>query len=137
MNQLNVKKGDLVLIVLLLVVAAIVYGVYQLSQASQKTAPMGQATAQIQLDGKLYKTVKLTKEPYTFRVESERGYDVLRVRDYGIEVINSDCPQKICFTFGLITKPYQQIICLPMRMYISIKTDTPQPQDNELDAIVS
>ncbi|WCF10965.1 NusG domain II-containing protein [Paenibacillus thiaminolyticus] len=135
LNLIKLKTGDYILISILLLVAVMIYGVYAL-QPFHEEMPAGEAHAQIQVDGEIYQTVKLTKETQWIEIRTDRGYDVLRVRDYGIEVVESDCPQKICFTFGHITKKNEAIICLPLRMYITIISDTPSHPD-ELDAIVS
>ncbi|WII34994.1 NusG domain II-containing protein [Paenibacillus thiaminolyticus] len=135
LNLIKLKTGDYILISTLLLVAVMIYGVYAL-QPFHEEMPAGEAHAQIQVDGEIYQTVKLTKETQWIEIRTDRGYDVLRVRDYGIEVVESDCPQKICFTFGHITKKNEAIICLPLRMYITIISDTPSHPD-ELDAIVS
>lgn len=137
MKQLKLKKGDCVLISLALIVAAIIYVAYALNQPADEVA-QGESYAQIQLDGEIYKTVKLTKETQMIEIRTDRGYDILRVRDYGIEVVESDCPDKICFTYGLITKPNEEIICLPLHMLITIVSDGPSdPDPDELDAITS
>ncbi|WP_232697375.1 NusG domain II-containing protein [Brevibacillus daliensis] len=135
MNQLKLKKGDFILIIILLIVATLIYVGFMINRASIDKISAGESYAHIQVDGEIYQTVKLTKETQWIEIQTSNGYDLLRVRDYGIEVVESDCPQKICFTFGHITKLSEEIICLPLRMYITIISDI--PIDNELDAIVS
>ncbi|MGZ9585178.1 NusG domain II-containing protein [Paenibacillus marinisediminis] len=132
---MKLKKGDYILISTVLFVAAIIYGIYALQPAPEEI-PSGEAYAQIQVDGEIYQNVKLTQETQWIEINTNRGYDLLRVRDYGIEVVESDCPEKICFSYGHITKPNEEIICLPLRMYITIVSDTPSDEDG-LDAIVS
>ncbi|WP_019638900.1 NusG domain II-containing protein [Paenibacillus fonticola] len=131
----KIQKGDYALILALLLIAAIMYG-YNLLRPMHEQIMPGEAYAQIQVDGEIYQTVKLTKETQWIEIKTDRGYDRLRVRDYGIEVVESDCPEKICFTFGHITQSREVIICLPLRMYITIIRDAPSGED-ELDAIVS
>lgn len=83
------------------------------------------------------KKVKLTNETQIIKVKTERGYDILKVRDTGIEVIESDYPQKVCFSFGLISKPSELIICLPLRMIVEVESNTPQSiSDGDVDAIL-
>lgn len=122
------------MISILLLVAAVMYGIYAVLPSSAEISP-NEAYAQIQVDGEIYKTVKLTKETQWIEIKTNRGYDLLRIRDFGIEVVESDCPEKICFTFGHITKSNEVIICLPLRMSITIISDTPSDAD-EVDAII-
>ncbi|WP_152394255.1 NusG domain II-containing protein [Paenibacillus guangzhouensis] len=93
LNQIKFKKGDVIFISILLIVAAIIYGICTL-QLFPEEISQGETYAQIQLDGKVHKTVKLTEETQWIEIHTNRGYDLLRVRDYGIEVVESDCPEK-------------------------------------------
>lgn len=128
------KKGDCILISVILLVAAIMYGINAFQASSAEISP-GEAYAQIQVDGEITKKVKLTKETQWIEIKTDRGYDLLRIRDFGIEVVESDCPEKICYTFGHIKKSNEVIVCLPLRMYITIISDTPSDAD-EVDAII-
>lgn len=134
LNTMKFKKGDYILIAVLLVVAVAIHGFYAF-QKSPEEIPRGETYAQIKVNGEIYQTVKLTQETQMIKIRTKRGYDLLRVRDFGIEVVESDCPEKICFTFGHIRKSNEEIICLPLRMHITIVGG--EPSDDELDAIVS
>ncbi|MEK4511050.1 NusG domain II-containing protein [Paenibacillus anaericanus] len=128
------KKGDIVLIAVILLFALIFMGIRWLQDTDQSYIN-GNYSATIKIDNEIYKTVELTTETQYVEIRNDRGYDILKIRDNGIEVVESDCPQKICFTFGLITKPRETIICIPMRMVIEIN-GTPVDTDNEIDVIV-
>ncbi|NWL88445.1 hypothetical protein DMN77_12700 [Paenibacillus sp. 79R4] len=130
------KQGDLVLIAVILSIALLILGARWVLGSSEATVnPTGNYHATIKVDNKIYKTVELTAETQYVEVQTSRGYDRLKIHDYGIEVIESDCPQKICFTFGQITKPGDVIICLPLRMIIEIGGQAPDSQ-TEIDAEV-
>ncbi|MNO30709.1 hypothetical protein D3C76_206540 [compost metagenome] len=133
MIEHKLKKGDLILIALILFLALILWGGRSL--LDRQNVINGNSIATINVDGEVYKTVELTKETQYLEIRTERGYDILKIHDNGIEVVESDCPQKICFTFGFIQKPSETIICIPLRMYIEIKGD-PGPANHEVDAIV-
>lgn len=128
------KKGDIVLIAVILLFALIFMGIRWLQDTDQSYIN-GNYSAMIKIDNEIYKTVELTTETQYVEIRNDRGYDILKIRDNGIEVVESDCPQKICFTFGLITKPRETIICIPMRMVIEIN-GTQVDTDNEIDVIV-
>lgn len=129
------KKGDIVLIVSILLIAMVLLGIRTLLDRNQDELN-GNPIATINVDGEVYKTVELTKETGYVEIRTERGYDILKIHDYGIEVVESDCPQKICFSFGLIKNPSEVIICIPMRMTVEINGE-PAPSVNEVDAVVS
>lgn len=130
------KQGDLVLIAVVLSIALLIIGARWIMGSSEATVKStGHYYATIKVDNEIYKTVELTSETQYVEVRTSRGYDQLKIHDYGIEVVESDCPQKICFTFGHITKPGDVIICLPLRMIIEVEGHAPE-SETEIDAEV-
>lgn len=127
------KKGDIILIVCILILATSLLGAGWLNNDAE-TNTNEEYYATIRVDNKIFKTVKLTDEPQIIEVKTDRGYDILKIHNKGIEVIESDCPQKICFTFGLISKPKEAIICLPLRMIIEVDGSGENSVEDEVDA---
>ena len=113
------KRAD-VLLVSIVLIAALAFLVPRWFSSEDKGGPGKDLVANITVDGKLYKTVKLTKETQTIDVRTERGYNILKVHDYGIEMYDADCPDKVCLDFGFITRPKQSIVCLPHRVLVEI-----------------
>ncbi|MNP24268.1 hypothetical protein D3C76_1170180 [compost metagenome] len=68
----------------------------------------------------MFKTVELTQEEQIIEIKSERGTNVVKVHDYGVEMYDTDCPDKLCLTFGFIDQPKESIICLPHRVMVEI-----------------
>lgn len=54
------------------------------------------------------------------------------VKDKGVRVVHSDCPDHICMKAGFIRKPRQIIVCLPLRVYAEIESG----QGGGIDATV-
>ncbi|MCJ8011902.1 NusG domain II-containing protein [Paenibacillus sp. KQZ6P-2] len=116
------KRGDLLLITVI-VAAALLLMVprwVQNGQSSEKNHN-NPLTAVIKVDGEVYKTVTLTKEEQTIEINTKRGDNLLKVHDYGIEMVDADCPDQICLTFGFKTNPGDTIVCLPHRVIVEIK----------------
>lgn len=114
------KRADVLLISIVLIAALAFIVPRWLSNDTDKAGPGNNLVANITVDGKLYKTVKLTKEEQTIDIRTERGYNILKVYDYGIEMYDADCPDKVCLGFGHITRPKQTIVCLPHRVLVEI-----------------
>lgn len=58
----------------------------------------------------------------------------IRAYDRGIRMIDSDAPKSIALDMGFISRPYQQIVCVPTRVQVEV-----QPSGNEedgLDAVI-
>lgn len=91
--------------------------------------------ATITVDGELYQTVHLDEEDERIVIETGRGRNVLEVHDHGIEMIEADCPDQLCLTFGHVTRSGGTIVCLPHRVLVEV-VGAPSGED-EPDVIVS
>jgi hypothetical protein len=118
----GMKKGDWLLIVMLIVVAVSVLASNKVLSSVSGEAD-GAKKAEISLDGEIYQMIELSGQDGTIEIRTERGYDRLRVHDNGIEVVESDCPEKICISMGFIDRVGETIICLPNRMIVEIVGD--------------
>lgn len=72
--------------------------------------------AQIWVEGKLWKTVSLTRDQ-TFTVETQLGKNVITVQNGAIAVTEADCPGGDCMARGFCNSG-MQIVCLPHRLVI-------------------
>lgn len=91
--------------------------------------------ARITVDGELYKTVRLDDHSETIVIETKDGTNILEVHDHGIEMIEADCPDRICLTFGHVKRSGGTIVCLPHRILVEVEG---QPDEgDEPDVIVS
>lgn len=129
------RRGDMAVLAVLLAAGSAFFIYWNTHRQESGKAVAGSTYATIKLDGKLYRTVALTKETQDIEIQTKRGYDLLRISDYGIEVIKSDCPEKICMTYGHIHNPGQMIICLPNRMVVEVVGNA--GADNGTDAMVT
>lgn len=125
------KRGDIALIVLL--VGAVAWFAISLF-TGDKSAAEG-AYAKIMVDGEHYDTVRLTDEVQQLEIQTKRGLNILRVSHGGIEMIEADCPDQLCLTFGHIHRGHETIVCLPNRVFVEIIGDS--EEGGGLDAIVS
>lgn len=86
--------------------------------------------AEITVDGKLVKTIPL-REGYQqeFRVGTEEQYNIIKVENGNIRVVEANCPDQLCIRTGWISHLPQQIVCLPYRMVIKIVSSSPSDID--------
>ncbi len=45
---------------------------------------------------------------------------VIEIKNKKVRVKSSNCPHQICVNTGWISKPYQQIVCIPNKIYVKI-----------------
>lgn len=83
----------------------------------------GGTRAAIYVDGALWDTVDLTAvaSPYELTVETERGYNTIRVSHGAIQVVDADCPGHDCMEQGAVSDGLVPIVCLPHRLVIQIE----------------
>lgn len=109
------KRKTVFWIVLFALLAVMGAGVYQFYG--------GGTVAVIYVDGEEYDTVDLSAvaAPYEFTVETEYGWNTIRVSHGAIEVAEADCPGNDCVHQGTITDGVIPIVCLPHRLVIQIE----------------
>ncbi|WP_438347827.1 NusG domain II-containing protein [Paenibacillus sp. FA6] len=129
------KRGDLLIITIIAAVALFFLVPRWFPGDASENNHIKNLTADITLNGKLFKTIELTKEEQIIEIKSTRGTNVIKVHDYGVEMYDTDCPDKVCQTFGFIDRPKQSIICLPHRVMVEI--NGVQDVGDEPDVIVN
>ncbi|WP_232381174.1 NusG domain II-containing protein [Paenibacillus tianjinensis] len=130
------KRGDFMIIVLVLLLAGSIYGVKWMNTRGEHYA-QGDLKAVITVNGKTYKTIALTKEEQTIEIKTKFGHNTLKVYDYGIQMTYSDAPLPIAMEMGFISRPKQQIICIPARLMVEvINPHKSVDDDEELDAVI-
>lgn len=115
MFKRGIKRGDL-LLVLLLAAGLAAFAVARLAGGDAAAG----LSAVIEVDGQPYMTVDLADEGREIEIHSERGYNLLRIRDGGIEMLEADCPDQLCKGFGHVHRPRGTIVCLPNRVFVEV-----------------
>ncbi|KTD85569.1 hypothetical protein UQ64_18890 [Paenibacillus etheri] len=134
--MLKMKRGDFVIIFLALFAAGLIYGIKWWDTHNEQYQ-QGDLKAIITVDGKEYKTVSLTKEEQIIDIQTKFGHNTLKVFDYGIQMTYSDAPLRIALEMGFISRPKQQIICIPARIMVEVFNPNRSVNDeDELDAII-
>ncbi|WP_216857539.1 NusG domain II-containing protein [Paenibacillus tritici] len=130
------KRGDFIMILAVLLAAGTIYG-YKWVSNSKEQYSQGELKARITVNGELYQTVQLTKKEQLIDIRTRYGHNTLKVYDYGIQMIYSDAPLTIALDMGFISRPKQQIICIPARLLVEIfNPDSSMDDDDALDAVI-
>ena len=121
---MTMKRLDILLVVFVLAVAAVLYGV------TMGNAKQG-GTATVTVDGEVKKELPLSQNT-TYRLETEKGYNVIEIKDGKAKVIEADCRDGLCTEQKSISKTGESIVCLPHKTVIMV-TDA---QEQEVDMVV-
>ena len=114
------KKGDIALII----IAVIVLAVWLIPSQSGEMV-------KIYVDGEIYKTISLSEDSETL-VESQYGTNRVIVKDGAVLVSDANCPDKLCEK-NKISESGSSIICLPNRLSVVIEGGK---QDEKIDVII-
>lgn len=122
MNIRMFKKGDLILIIFLTVIA-----VAFLAGNALMPSFGTQLTAVITQDGQTIREIKLTElqNPETIMIQGS-FHQVIQAEEGRIRFLESDCPDEICVQMGWLTKPGDKAVCLPSKVVIKIVGDNDQ-----------
>ena len=112
------RRGDLFIILCLLLVAGIAYGVFWLFGQKHQANKILQA--QILCDGKLVKTVDLTNGIDEIFSLDQRPDVTFEVKQGKIRFINAKCPDKLCEHAGFLGTAHQTAACIPNRVSVRI-----------------
>ena len=89
-------------------------------------------TAYIYSDGELQTTIDLSQitetQDITFS-DGSGGYNITRVSYGKIEVIEANCPDKVCIHMGAIHSSAVPIVCLPHKLVIVLKENGAKAPD--------
>jgi hypothetical protein len=80
----------------------------------------------IEVDGKLYGEYDLNtvEIPKTIEIETNYGYNNIKILNEGIIMYESNCPDQICVNSGIINKANEMIVCLPNRVVVRIESSS-------------
>lgn len=126
------KKGDVWIGIILIGLLAVFFVPRWLDLGPSQT---GNLYAKITVDGELYQMVELTEEAQEIRIESKHGLNILKIFNHGAIMVEADCPDKLCMTFGFVNKVGQSIVCLPHRVLVEIVGEMGESGDG-VDAVV-
>lgn len=118
---LTIKKGDMVLVLVVMMLAAVSF----LMMAGRKTGDKVFITA----NGRV--TEYPLHQNRTISLEGQgNGYNIVVVEDGSVYMKQASCPDQICVHHKKINKDGETIICLPNAVYISVDSSAKKEVDN-------
>lgn len=120
------KKFDKIIITIILLISLISIIVIKYPRNNFQ----GEKYVEIYVNRELYKKISLMDKNLdeTFKIETDLGYNIVQIKDGGVNILDADCPDKYCVTDGFIDQPGQMLVCLPHRLVIEIKSTSNSSQ---------
>ncbi|MBQ5734655.1 MAG: NusG domain II-containing protein [Lachnospiraceae bacterium] len=112
----KMKTGDKILIVTvsaLVIAGAMVTGFVRNNTKSPVVI--------VSVDGKEYGRYRIDKDTQV-SIDTEYGHNVLVIEDGYAYISEADCKDKICKKHAKVNQNREQIICLPHRLVVEVKS---------------
>lgn len=118
------KKADKILILVLLVIACglAVFFYFGAEKGS---------FVRVTVDGEVKAEVPLSEDK-VFTVETEQGYNVIKIEDGYASIVEADCRDHICEQHISIHLTGETIVCLPHKLVVEIVGE----KETEFDTVV-
>ena len=124
---MKLKKGDMIIVLILIAAVLAWFGVNKLGESKDERQIV------IETNGNIYKTVSMEKgmelQNIHIDLENEKYIDIV-VDENGAYVKDVVCPDKICQKTGLVSRAGQSIVCLPNKVAVYIEGKTESEVDD-------
>ena len=106
------------IIVLLIIIVLSLLSIFFINQSKSLD---GEKTVTITVDNKIFKEIPLAPETNEeFRIVSENGYNIIKISNLQVDVIEADCPDQLCVETKSAQKKGDMIVCLPNKIIVEI-----------------
>lgn len=124
------KKGDKIVILLIVIFAIGLFVITNKRNIENKRDQ--EKYLVITVDGKEYKKSKLDDlKDQEIEIKTKYGKNIIKIENKKVNIIYSDCLDKLCVEMKSIEKSGDSLICLPNRLTVSIESKV-----NEVDVVL-
>ena len=130
-NQIENKKrkGDMVLIVVILALAAAAYFGIKFYQRMSTKEPVAVVT----VDGDEYGRFPLDQDVKEKIELPDGAYNILVVKDGAADITDASCPDGICVNHRAISRQSDTIVCLPNKVVVEIQNG----EESDVDSMTN
>lgn len=127
-TRLRLHKGDFLILVLILLLAAGASLPYLLS-------PSNILYCIVQQDKKIVRRIRLAQGyQESFTISGAHGDVEVEIDGLRVRILQAQCPDQVCVQTGWLTHTYQSAVCLPNRVIVQLTGEN--QREDDLDAIV-
>lgn len=130
-NQIENKKrkGDMILIVVILALAAAAYFGIKFYQRMSTKEPVAVVT----VDGDEYGRFPLDQDVKEKIELPDGAYNILMVKDGAADITDASCPDGICVNHRAISRQSETIVCLPNKVVVEIQNG----EESDVDSMTN
>lgn len=118
----GLKKNDILLIVIILIVAGSAYLLHE------KIGMRGANCITVKVDGEIEGIYSLGEDR---EIDINGGTNHLVIRNGKADMTEADCPDKLCVNQKAVSKNHESIICLPNKVIVEVDSS----ENSEFDAV--
>lgn len=115
------KVGDFFVYVFIVIIVSLSFlGLRIMAKAHNRLAVV------VEVHGKVVESLDLFKEeleesPRDIRVDTDHdGYNIVRIQGGQVQIVEANCPDRLCVNSPPIKTPGQSIVCIPHRLIVRI-----------------
>ena len=120
----RMSKKDWVLIVVILCVAGLAFLLHEVIGAE------GAGSVTVKVNGKIEGVYSLAEDR---EIKINGGSNVLVIKNHEADMVDANCPDKLCVNQKPVSKNHESIICLPNKIVLKIVDG----EEAELDAVTN
>lgn len=120
--KIGLKKNDILLIVIVLVVAGSAYLLHE------KIGVSAANCITVKVNGEIEGVYSLGEDQ---EIEINGGTNHLVIRNGKADMEEADCPDKLCVKQKAVSKNHESIICLPNKVVVEVSSR----ENSEFDAV--
>lgn len=122
--RIELKKKDWILIIIIICVAACAY----LSHLLLRDTGAGDVI--VKVNGEITGTYDLSEDQ---EISINNGSNILVIKNGKADMIDADCPDQLCVHQKAISASGENIICLPNKIIVEVKSKT----ESQIDAVTN
>lgn len=122
--KIELKKKDWILIIIIICVAAIAYLSHQLLRDT------GAGNAIVKVNGEITGIYDLNEDQ---EISIHDGSNILVIKNGKADMVEADCPDQLCVHQKAISASGENIICLPNKVVVEVKSKT----ESQFDAVTN
>lgn len=116
------KRNDWILIGAILIAAGLIFGYTKRFQKEDGAAAI------VYVDQQEFASYDLNRDG-EYVIETDQGKNILVIRNGEADMIEADCPDRLCVKQKAICKNGETIVCLPHKVVVEIRSQ----EENLLD----
>lgn len=121
-EKFKMEKNDKILIVIILTVALLAFIMHSLIGGK------GANCVTVKVNGKIQGVYSLAEEK---EIVINQGTNILQIKNGKADMIEADCPDKLCVNQKAVSKNNENIICLPNKVIVEVDSS----ENSEFDAV--